>query len=702
MLVPIYTYLLCGVLASAVPLTASAQAELLSVENDTTSPVVEYPASFFSRYKPNTALDMVQQVPGFQIDDGDASRGFAGAAGNILINGQRPSAKQDKPSAILSRISASQITAIRLIRSQMKGIDLRGQTTVVDVLLAYDTPMAVSWEAYGLYSSASPFRSGVKASLADTWKGIEYNIGMDALRDGNGEEGNEYLYDPAGNLEETRYDTQKETGFGTGLFVNASSYLGDTFIQLNGKFSLNNGPEKHASHRVSVNGTVRDNLVKDAQHSETYELGMDAEHQLADRLAGKVILLFTDKLSEVTSTQTTSDPGGNPLLFRQADITTKTTEAITRLELDWSGLMNHAIQLNVEGAYNRLDGSLLQIEGIGNNQSVVDVPGGNSLVEESRGDFLLKDTWSMGHFELDYGLGAEVSKITQSGDAELERSFFFITPQASLSYTPTQGRLSRARFAREIAQLDFNDFVSTTVFEDDDLALGNPNLKPDRTWVAELSHERRFGDTSVLKVTTFHHWIKDVLDLLPLSSSFEVPGNIGNGRRWGIEVEGTLPMTWLGLVASRLDMKFRWQDSTVVDPVTDNNRVLSAVAGFRGAPDIKFRQGNDYVVDVSFRQDLEEKQVAWGWRMAEQAERPVFKVNELELYNEGIYFNVFVETTRWLGLKARLEGQNLFKYFEVRDRTVYNGERELTAVESLALRQRNVGRRINLVLTGNF
>ena len=63
---------------------------------------------------------------------------------------------------------------------------------------------------------------------------------------------------------------------------------------------------------------------------------------------------------------------------------------------------------------------------------------------------------------------------------------------------------------------------------------------------------------------------------------------------------------------------------------------------------------------------------------------------------------MFIETTRWLGLKARIEGHNLFNYFEVRDRSVFSGERDLTPVKSYALRERDVGHRVNLVLTGSF
>jgi outer membrane receptor protein involved in Fe transport len=429
---------------------------------------------------------------------------------------------------------------------------------------------------------------------------------------------------------------------------------------------------------------------------------MDAERDLSDDLAGKIILLFMNRLADVTSTQATTEADGTPLLFRQADTVTETTEGIARLELDWSGMPDHAIQLNIEGAYNVLDGSLFQVEDTGAGLTSVDVPGGNSRVEESRGDFLLKDTWSLGRFELDYGLGAEVSTISQSGDAEQERSFFFMTPQATFSVVPEHGRQYRLRFAREIAQLDFNDFISSTLFEDDDLALGNPNLSPDKTWVAELSHERQFGDVSVVKLTAFHHWIKDVLDLLPLTPTFEVPGNIGDGRRWGMELESAVPLDWLGLAASRLDIKFRWQDSTVVDPVTGVDRVLGATPAFRGAVDIRFREGNRYVIDVGYRQDFEAARVAWGWRLAEQAVRPVFKVNEKELYNEGWLLNTFIETTRWSGVKARIEGHNLFNYEERRHRTLFAGERDLSPVTSTLLRERIVGRRVELTLTGSF
>jgi len=670
---------------------------------DRSAQVVEYPAVFFQIYQPNTAMDMVRQIPGFLVDDGDITRGFAGTAGNILINSRRPSAKQDRPSAILSRIPATQVIRIEMIRGQVRGIDLRGQSAVVNVVLLDDASAAIRWESFVLYSSTGPLKPGIKASLSDRWKSIEYNIGIGIERDANGENGPEYVLNNESQLTENRFDKQKETGFNlSGLFINASSWLGETFFQVNSKFGLVNAPEVTQSNRIPLSGSATNILLKDAQHIETYELGLDAERRLADDLSGKAIFIYINRLDDVTSTQFTRNLAGSQLLFRQADTVTDLKEGIARLEFDWTGLANHAIQLNLEGAYNVLEGTLLQVEDRGLGSIVVDVPGGNTIVEEYRGDFLLKDTWSLGKFELDYGLGAEVSTISQSGEDDLERNFFFLVPQMAVSYASGQGEQTRLRLAREIAQLNFKDFVSATVFEDDDLALGNPNLSPDKTWMTELIHERRFGGISVVKVTAFHHWITDVLDLLPLTSTFAVPGNIGDGRRWGIELESTVPLEWLGLRGSRIDVKLRWQDSTVVDPVTGENRVLSANSGFSGPPNIRFREENRYVFDLGYRQDLEAERVAWGWRLAEQAERPLFKVNESDFYNEGLLVNVFIETTRWFGLKARIEGNNLLNYDEIRERTFFMEGRDISPVTSSILRKRRAGRRLNMVFSGRF
>jgi hypothetical protein len=667
--------------------------------------LVSYPAAFFARYQPATALDMVKQIPGFLVDNGETIRGFAESVGNILINDKYPSAKQVSPSSILSRIPASQVEKIELIQGQVRGINLKGQTVLANIVLLADMPASIQWEYSLQHSLTSHLRNLLNASYTDRFGNIDYSLGIEVWRNTSGEEGPELVFDGSGNLVEERLDDLIEDGLNLrGIFLNASTWLGETFIQTNTKIGRVRGDEQLISIRTpTAPGSItEEHRIKYNEFNPSFEQSIDAERRVRVDLTAKAIMIFTHDKTEFITRQTNIELPDNQTLFRQSDSNIIEKEGIARLELDWSAIENHVLQLNMEGAINTLDGSFAQTRDTGAGPVVVVIPGANSRVEEIRGDFLLKDTWRLGKYELDYGLGAEVSTIKQSGDVELERSLTFLKPQATLTYSASASHLIKVQVMRDVSQLDFNDFVSASVFDDDDLALGNPDLIPERTWMSEISNEWRPGQDSVYTLSFFYHRINDVEDLLPLTDDFEVPGNIGDGRRWGVRFESTVQLAFLGLDNAKLDFKARWQDSSVTDPVTGQSRQLSAAGFFSGPPNIPFNSENKYVFDVAYRQDFQQIQAAWGWEIAEQAERPRFKVNELEVFNEGVETNVFVETTRWLGIKTRLEGNNLWNYDEVRDRIIYTGRREVSPVDAQILRARKAGWRVSLTLSGNF
>ena len=78
--------------------------------------VLIFTPDFFAAQRPNTALDMVNRVPGFEVDDGSGARGFEGAVGNVLINNARPASKNVGGSNVLSSTPARQVERIELIR----------------------------------------------------------------------------------------------------------------------------------------------------------------------------------------------------------------------------------------------------------------------------------------------------------------------------------------------------------------------------------------------------------------------------------------------------------------------------------------------------------------------------------------------------------------------------------------------------------
>ena len=89
--------------------------------------------------------------------------------------------------------------------------------------------------------------------------------------------------------------------------------------------------------------------------------------------------------------------------------------------------------------------------------------------------------------------------------------------------------------------------------------------------------------------------------------------------------------------------------------------------------------------------------------MGMRAKRPLYKVNELDVYSEGTAVNTVIETTRWFGIKIRLEAANMLSYDQHRERTLYTGERGLTPVGSRIVRDRRHDiSRVGLFLDGNF
>ncbi len=665
--------------------------------------VVEFRPEFFDRYQPLTALDMVRQLPGFDLNDGSGDRGFGSGAGNILINDRRPSAKQDAPSEILDRIPASIVKRIDLIRSQVRGIDLQGEPIVASIMLHDDVPAASRWKvAVRKNLSVSPLTPFASISRSDLWRGIEYNAGLELRRPAFGDQGTVNVLDANGSTTEFRFEDRRGSRQQASGNLNGSVWLDETLFRFNTEVGINTLDEQLVSRREpqAPGSDPRTEFFADTFDILQFELGTDFERELNTNLIAKAILLHLREEEEALSSQRSVDDAGNQTRIRLADSDSVKTESIIRVELDWARVPNHTVQINLEGAFNVLDNTFSLVEDSGAGPMPVPVPGANARVEEVRWDFLFLETWSSGRFILDYGFGAEQSTLSQSGDVNQERSFFFLKPRAVLTHSPGQGKLTRLRLEREVSQLDFKDFVSATVFQDDDLALGNPNLRPETTWVAEVSHERRFGELGVVKLTAFHHWISDVEDLLPLTPVFEAPGNIEDGRRWGIVLETTVPLDSLGLTGAQLEFKARWQDSTVVDPVTLEERVLSAETGTRRP--LPFRGENKYAFTLDFRQDFEAARVAWGWDLRTRAERPLFKVNELDVHDEGEELNVFIETTRWFGLKIRLHGQNLLNLSQLRDRAVFVGQRGLSTVDFRELHDSAEGRRIIFSLSGSF
>ena len=713
----ILTCLMSSTVVAQFEIHEESEATQMLPEGDASE--VAYPASFFDRYQPSNAFDMVERLPGFVLDDGGGRRGFGAAAGNILINGRRPSTKDDLPSAMLKRIPVTNVERIELIRGQLRGVDMRGQSVVANVVLRDDTPATTRWNFIlgKNFGEKNGFSPQLDATLTDRSSEVQYSVGGIMYVTNNGDPGPEWIYDGQGNLIEERFNYKGSgndgfEGYDATVFGNASSWFGDTLVQLNSTAASQHRDVGSLITRQPIpvgSAEPRSDRFNDQRRNLVFEVGLDAERFLSENLLSKGILLYNFTHTYPDSSQRSFDANGIETRYIVNSTDADVSEAIARAEFNWAGWQDHAVQFNLEGALNILDKSLIQTtERPGVATLVAPVPGGNVRVKEERGDFLAKDSWDMGRFNLDYGLALEVSNLSTTGDSEQSRSFTFFKPEALLTFSPGSRLQTRFGVRRSISQLSLNDFASTAVLEDGNLTVGNPDLQPQDTWVFDLSQEVRFGEIGVMTLSGYYHEISDVIDLMPIEVAgqpdefFEAVGNIGDAHRVGVVLDGTLPLTWIGLRDARLDMQVGWQDSSVTDPVTGEERVLGSGGYFNPHPPISFENETEWTFIIDYRQDFQASRFSWGWRMEDQGERPQFKTNEYDVRDGSLRLHAFVETTRWYGLNIRLATENLLNMRKTRDRLVFTGLRDRSPVDFREVERRRFGADIILTVSGSF
>ncbi|MEE4639638.1 MAG: TonB-dependent receptor [Wenzhouxiangella sp.] len=648
-----------------------------------------YESSFFSIYAPVTALDMVNNLPGFNLNNGNTgSRGFGGAAGNILINGERVSAKSESPSEILARIPAADVERIIVIRGQVGGTDLRGQSVIADVIRK-GTGATGTWSARG--STLQPGARLVPAgalSYSDSQGALKYTVGAGARRARFQNQSDEQVFDGNGRLTEFRDEGygQVEDRFEISLNTTFAGEHSGYGFNVRYQWTDRNGGER--SLRQPIGGQAFELQQGSDRETKDLELGLDAERAWGHRVHTKLITLYRQDERLSIGNLIGGAPNAPGQLNTEANTHRVESEQILRLEADFSGIQGHLVEAAIEGAKNRLDSDFELLERIDGVLMPVSVPGARTKVEEQRLDLSIADSFSRGALAVDLEVAAEASEISQTGGFAEQRSFFFWKPSATLTYTLDDDSLLRGRVLRTVGQLNFSDFVSAADLGDDELSLGNPSLSPETAVTLDVTWESAFSSIGLLSLTAFYDWIKDVQDVLPLQDRLEVPGNIGSGWRYGMRGRLTSPLDFLGLDSARLDLSGRWQESGVSDPLTGQERVLSNERAWR--------------IQAELRQDLVRARLGWGLSGSLNDGFTRFGLDEVDRFKGSGNLSGYIESRAIESLRIRLGVNAILRNNENRDRLVFNGPRNVSPPDFRELRNRRRSRNIYLEARGVF
>jgi outer membrane receptor protein involved in Fe transport len=631
--------------------------------------VTSYGPEFFAAQQPSTALDMLNRVPGFTLDQGATVRGFEGAAGNVLIDGQRPASKTDTLQDILQRLPASKVARIDVIRGGAPGIDMQGKTVLANVVqkegAGFRGMIAISdnrqndgRDLGGLRVEGSGEVSQVKWEAAfRAARGLDDGMGA-----GKGTRiiaGQPPVF--------TGYD-----GEGDGLFYNGTGAveapLAGGTLRINGRLNTDDFKAEELTRFVADPTKTEHNLFRQDQDEteiggrytrkfgERIDLELVGLRQSRDRLRDNI---FTDVsgMSRFTVDRDTVETIGRGVVKYRAD---------DRLSFEAGG----------ETARNTLKSATgLSLDGVDQP-----VPAADVRVAEDRSELFAKGTWRPSSvWTVDGGLRYETSTIRSSGDVVLEKTLRYLKPRLAVTWAPLETTQVRLRVEREVGQLNFNDFVAAGGLNSaGGVTAGNPDLNPEQAWVGEVAVEQRFWTSGSAILTFRHSELKDAVDRGPVVSGddiFDRPENIGSGTRDVLALDLTIPFDRLGLKGAQLkgNVTKRW--SRVTDPTTGEKREISGLHPL------------DW--NANFSHDVPAWKITWGVDVGGGFRETYYRFNLIENFKLHTYVRPFLEYKPRPDLNVRFELPNLTRR-NLRDTFyVYPGLRSAGGVPDIDDRNTN-------------
>jgi hypothetical protein len=630
--------------------------------------VIEYPASFFAAMGLNTAYDMVLRVPGFSFDDGSAVRGFSGAAGNVLIDGQRPTSKTDDLSSVLARIPSSQVERVALIRGGAPGIDMQGKSVVANIIRRTDEGFSGVVSFGGYKPEDVPFDPQLR--LEGTWRKdgrvLSFSLLAFAYHDGAQGNGPHDIFGSAGQ----RLDSSQMHNSGPGWqYIATSGYETPLF---GGKFKVNLTLEDQPGNKFNIDDfAVAGRMVeRDRQDQVDLELGQHYERELSSTLNLEVLGLEHVDRNGSTSIFTTATE------FQDFNLASHGGEMIGRGIAHWRPSSALTVDAGGEFAYNWLSTVTRFVD----NGASIHVPAADVLVQEKRGEITAKATWqALPSLAVEGELRAEQSTISSAGDVVLSKPLTYIKPRLLVTWSPDGEDQMRVRVEREVGQLDFSNLVANAALNGTGIAAGNPNLVPQRDWVFEAAYDRHFWETGVVSLTVRHLILQDVVDRIPVfaaSGEFDEPGNIGSADEDDLVASFNVPLDRLGLKHAVLRGSGTWRFSQVIDPATDQRRIISGQ--------------HPLDAELHFSQDFPAWKLSWGIdEMFGYLER-FYRFDEIDSNRTNDVSTVFVDYKPLPDLSLHFSVDTNRMSLET-TRQIFGGPRGIDPLQSIDFQDRKFG-----------
>ncbi len=637
-----------------------------------------YEAAFFAQYAPSTALDIVRQVPGFLLEETDEEvRGFSGTAGNVVLNGARPSSKAETLADMLARIPARRVVRVEVGSGNLYGSDYAGKSQVLNVVLSQEggvdgnvkASLARLHEgsAFPNLETSALIRTGSSSFnlSAGTGRDKDVEVGFDDITrasDGARLE----LRDKVNDI--SNYDPFFSASWSNEGGANQSAHLNLRYAP--SRFSL------FQTNRVTpAVGPLRDDRLEQDYRNTAYELGGDFARPLGGGAIKLVALANRRDRDNFDSSynRVAGETIGGFEQFQDA----RYDEVLGRLSWSHPRIADFAAEIGSEAAYNKLENATeLFLIGPGGTRTRIDLPIDRATVDEVRTETYLNLGRPLtSSLRLDTALAFETSKLKVRGDTAADRSLQFLKPSVTLDWKGKNGWHVQAVLRREAAQLDFYDFISSAELANDRVNGGNADLLPQSSWEARLTIDRPVLGQGQIKLELGHDWVSQLQDRILTEEGFDAPGNIGSGKRKFVRATFDAPLDKLGIKATRLRFEGTLQETSVRDPLSGTNRAWS---GF----------WPKWNYELELRRDL--GKWSYGATLFDRAPFSFFRTDEIDSnFNSQPFVIAFVEFRPEKRTTMRLDFDNLIGTAGERSRQFFDPNRTATEPVVNEFRRRN-------------
>lgn len=262
-----------------------------------------------------------------------------------------------------------------------------------------------------------------------------------------------------------------------------------------------------------------------------------------------------------------------------------------------------------------------------------------------------------------------------SGSAESDE--FMVNPSAHLVWTATDDDQFRLSVARTVRRPSIDQLIPAYSLEspgDEDVTIGNPDLSFETSLGFDIGYERRLAGRGIIGVNLFQRDISDLIGLVntgdPVSTigldPADYPGglysyrNIGDAKVYGIELDLSTPLTFLGLPETGLFANYTRLWSERADPA--------------GGGDIAIDYQPEYVYNIGLTHNIPEWDASAGISYQEQGESRFVTFGEIEsqLYDGNL--EIFLEKRLGDNYVLRLTGTNLLDANSLQAESGFDGD----------------------------